>query len=83
MSFAVQTAKIQAVGTGDHYSRWILKRDEKSLIGEHAFAQILLTSAVLGEVTYTARVGATMSAFFSLPKMRRSEWKTMTVHLQK
>jgi hypothetical protein len=83
LSFAVRTAKIQAVGAGDHYSRWILKKDENSLIGQHAFAQILLTSSVLGEVNYDARVGITMATFFSLPKMRRSEWKKLSVTLKK
>ena len=81
LSFAVKTPIIQATGTGDYYSQWQFTKYEQPLIGEHKTIQILLVPKNVDELSFKARVSATITTFNMLPDTRRSNWVKLSVSL--
>lgn len=81
LSFSVVTPLIAAVGVGDDYCRWDFTKDDVPLIGDHLMVQILLVPKHESELSFQARVSATISVFDFLPDTRRSRWIDLRAHL--
>ncbi|HEX8175553.1 MAG TPA: hypothetical protein VF543_10570 [Pyrinomonadaceae bacterium] len=81
LSFAVMTPLVAAVGVGDDYCRWDFTKDDVPLIGDHLMVQILLVPKHEYELSFKARVTATITVFDFLPDARRSRWIDLTANL--
>jgi len=78
LSFAVATPTISAIGEGDTYCHWMLRKVDRSLTGGHSFVQIALVPEVVKRVSMECRVSAVISSAFGLfPDKRRSGWANL------
>lgn len=83
LSFAVMSAAVVATGVGDRRSEWLFnKAGDRPLQGDQLMVHVLLTPKHLKNVTFKARIYATISGFNFIPVRLKSEWVDLACDLK-
>lgn len=82
LEFNVLTPTVIATGVGHYMAEWILTKDEEPLVGDQAFAHVLLVPKDKSRLNMKARVYAIISGFFNFfPVRLEGEWVDLPLEL--